>query len=112
MDAKTSELHREYQENPADSQTLQPPKLQVATAKTQPPAVKTLPLNKAPQKPSRNRRRGREVVKSGMAASLAVSVLTGLKIIRPMRFHPIASWAFVGLTLLHMLMYDSSSKKK
>lgn len=53
---------------------------------------------------------GREVVKTGMAASLSVALLTGLKVLRPMSVHPMASWIFLGLTVLHMVAYDKPGR--
>ncbi|MEO5367702.1 MAG: hypothetical protein H7831_15360 [Magnetococcus sp. WYHC-3] len=41
-----------------------------------------------------------------MAASLAVSMLTGLRLMKPFSLHPVASWVFVGLTLVHTLVYE------
>jgi hypothetical protein len=99
MDAKTSELQIELLESPATG-------LPSSRAKTTGQERK-----KIVQKNSNQRRRGREVVKAGMASSLAVSMLTGLKILRPMRLHPVAAWAFVGFTIVHMIMYDKPSKK-
>ena len=65
-----------------------------------------------PRSGSRGRRKGKEVVKAGMAASLAVTLLTGLKWLRPMSMHPVAAWAFLGLTVVHMLMYEKPSNGK
>ncbi|GAB6053012.1 hypothetical protein JCM17960_18320 [Magnetospira thiophila] len=77
------------------------------------------PHNRPPRKlpqarptPKRSMRRvGKEAVKAGMAASLAVTMLTGLKIIRPMKWHGPASWLFVGLTLAHTLVYEIPNKR-
>ncbi len=55
-------------------------------------------------------RMGREVVKSGMAASMAVTLLTGLKVLRPMSMHPVAGWVFLGLSIVHMVMYEKPSR--
>ncbi|MBF0381854.1 MAG: hypothetical protein HQL69_12600 [Magnetococcales bacterium] len=99
MDAVTAELKRDFKDNPKaklPQSTEQNPR-QVSRKKT--------------QQRSKIRRKGREVVKAGMAGSLAVTMLTGLKILRPMRIHPVASWLFVGLTLAHMLLYEAPSKK-
>jgi hypothetical protein len=107
MDARTSELHTDYAKTPTVEQLPTPVKVvKPARKKTSAPAAR-----KAAQRRSKKRSKGREVVKSGMAASLAVTMMTGLKILRPMRIHPIASWVFVGLTLVHMIMYESPSKK-
>lgn len=54
---------------------------------------------------------GREVVKSGMAASLAVTMLTGMKLLRPMSLHPVASWVFIGFSIIHMVAYDKMGGK-
>ncbi|MEO5377641.1 MAG: hypothetical protein H7832_07670 [Magnetococcus sp. DMHC-6] len=59
----------------------------------------------------KNRKVGREAVKAGMAASLAVSLLTGLKLLRPMAMHPVASWLFLGLTVAHTLIYEMPVRK-
>jgi hypothetical protein len=92
MDALTTELKRDYKNNPKIKQS---------------PSIS----RKKTQQRSKNRRKGREVVKAGMAGSLAVTMLTGMKVLRPMSIHPIASWLFVGLTLAHMVLYDPPSKK-
>ncbi len=49
---------------------------------------------------------GKEVMKAGMAASLATTFLTGYRILRPMKFHPIAASAFLGFALAHILMSE------
>ena len=72
--------------------------------------LKNYSNNKTGNRP-KNRRAGQEVIKSGMAGSLAVSMLTGLKILRPMSIHPVASWIFLGLTIVHTLMYSLPKKK-
>jgi hypothetical protein len=99
MDAVTSELKRDYKKNPKAK--LPAPSDPKSRQKSR----------KKTQQRNRVRRKGREVVKAGMAGSLAVTMLTGLKILRPMRIHPVASWIFVGLTLAHMLLYEAPSKK-
>ncbi|MBF0359167.1 MAG: hypothetical protein HQL70_11225 [Magnetococcales bacterium] len=50
---------------------------------------------------------GKEVMKAGMAASLATTFLTGYRILRPMKFHPIAASAFLGFALAHILMSEN-----
>jgi hypothetical protein len=107
MDARTSELRKTYGETVDTGQMPTPVKASIPAGKV--PTAKTARMTS--QKRSRNRRKGREVVKSGMAASLAVSMMTGMKILRPMSLHPVASWVFVGLTVVHMLMYETPAKK-
>ncbi|MBF0383416.1 MAG: hypothetical protein HQL69_20545 [Magnetococcales bacterium] len=67
----------------------------------------------APRKGSARakKRMGREAIKAGMAATLTLSMLTGLKIVKPMKLHGPVSWAFVGLTLAHTLIYEIPNKK-
>ncbi|MBF0357289.1 MAG: hypothetical protein HQL70_01705 [Magnetococcales bacterium] len=103
MDAKTSELQIEKLE----STTVEIPVSRAKNAERERRKI----VRQNSRKSSNQRRRGREVVKAGMASSLAVSMLTGLKILRPMRIHPIAAWAFVGMTIIHMIMYEKPSKK-
>lgn len=67
-------------------------------------------LNETLKQP-KNKKKGRELVKAGMAASLGVSILTGMKILRPMKMHTSASWIFLGLSVVHTLMYDPANKK-
>ncbi len=52
--------------------------------------------------------REREVLKMGMTSSLTVAILTGIKVMKPMRLHPVAGWIFLGFTLAHLL---TNSKK-
>ncbi len=102
MDARTAELIRPEQttsEVPVQEQPVQ---------KGHPVKKRVSKPRQVSQKRRKIRRRGREVVKVGMGASLTVSMLTGLRILRPMSMHPVASWIFVGLTVLHMLAYDSN----
>ncbi|MBF0187917.1 MAG: hypothetical protein HQL50_08315 [Magnetococcales bacterium] len=67
---------------------------------------------KARRSPAAARRRlGREAVKAGMAATLSLSMLTGLKVVKPMKLHGPVSWAFVGLTVAHMLIYELPKKR-
>ncbi len=67
----------------------------------------------APRKRSTRtkRRMGREAIKAGMAATLTMSMLTGMRVIKPMKLHGPFSWAFVGLTLAHTLIYEIPNKK-
>ncbi|MBF0371430.1 MAG: hypothetical protein HQL52_18475 [Magnetococcales bacterium] len=85
----------------------------VAPTPISPIPAPALARKKAPpaRKPAVKRRVGKEVVKSGMAASLAVTMLTGMKIMRPMSLHPVASWIFVGLTVAHTLLYEIPNKR-
>ncbi|MEO5343327.1 MAG: hypothetical protein H7842_08320 [Gammaproteobacteria bacterium SHHR-1] len=77
-------------------------------------AVASPRQGKCPRAASQGRRRpvaskrrvGKEAVKAGMATSLGVAMLTGLKILKPMSLHGPASWIFVGLTLVHTLVYE------
>jgi hypothetical protein len=114
MDAKTSELKKDNSGDPRNelselkAEVTSPKRRGVVTAKR---GTTAAAKRRASQQRNSARRKGREVVKSGMAASLAVTMLTGLKILRPMRIHPVASWIFVGLTVVHMLIYDPPSKK-
>ena len=106
MDARTSDLLPLSTENHLEKSPLRINKpfsqRPVRVLHQEQPTKKSRPL-------------GREVVKSAMAASLAVTMLTGLKVLRPMSMHPVASWVFLGLTVLHMLTYEKpiqrSSKK-
>ncbi|MBF0453942.1 MAG: hypothetical protein HQL72_03875 [Magnetococcales bacterium] len=109
MDARTSELTTPptADKRPPDSARLSSGERAPSTKRS---AIQE--RRKTSQRRNQRRRKGREVVKSGMAASLAVTMMTGLKILRPMRIHPIAAWVFVGLTLVHMLVYDPPSKKE
>lgn len=105
-----------------DSMRHQEETLELPWTPTKMPGIpqKALPRRsvESPIKPARKKnhvRVGREVVKSGMAASLAVVFLTGLKIVRPMSLHPVASWVFLGLSVIHMVAYDkngASHKRK
>ncbi|MBF0248759.1 MAG: hypothetical protein HQL36_11935 [Alphaproteobacteria bacterium] len=53
--------------------------------------------------PKPKARKGRELSKIGMTASLATLVLTGFKILRPMApAHPIAAIAFLAFTAWHV----------
>lgn len=62
-----------------------------------------------------NRRRrspiGREVTKVGMAATLTTTILTGFRILRPMRLHPIAGGLFVAFALAHLLLNDKPPRR-
>ncbi len=98
MDTRTSEMQQLQTEGPM-AENLSKPLVKITN-------------KKAAQRRSRKRNVGREVVKSGMAASLAVTMMTGLRVLRPMSIHPVASWVFVGLTVVHMLMYDTPGKKQ
>jgi hypothetical protein len=67
----------------------------------------------AAKRPVASKRRvGKEAVKAGMATSLGVAMLTGLKILKPMSLHGPASWIFVGLTLVHTLVYELPNKSR
>ncbi len=63
-------------------------------------------LVKIRQAKKKNILRGKEVMKAGMAASLATTFLTGFRILRPMKFHPIAASIFLGFALAHILMNE------
>ncbi|MEG3640723.1 hypothetical protein [Magnetococcus sp. PR-3] len=67
---------------------------------------RSLPKGKRRSVGAKRRRVGREAIKAGMAASLAVSMLTGMRMMKPMKLHGPASWVFVGLTLAHTLIYE------
>lgn len=111
MDARTSELLEKTERSLNRERLLkecQPLKVDVAERKI---------VQKTIRRPVRSTKKGRvrvgrEVVKSGMAASMAVTILTGLKILRPMSLHPVASWIFLGLTLVHMVAYDKTGTAK
>ncbi|WP_041641371.1 hypothetical protein [Magnetococcus marinus] len=90
------------------------PATRPAQALKQPAVAAPRPRNRpaARQTPTRTKRRmGREAIKAGMAATLTLSMLTGLRIIKPMSLHGPVSWAFVGLTLAHTLIYEIPNKK-
>ncbi len=106
MDARTIDLISPEQTTP-EGPALKRPDRNLQAIKKQANQAR-----QAAKKQRKVRRRGREVVKAGMGASLTVSMLTGLRILRPMSMHPVASWIFVGLTLVHMLAYDSGGREK
>lgn len=115
MDALTSELSTRTAKKTATSPATELDKKKDGSVEYQPTVTESFQRLSVPQKTTQKsrttRKRGREVVKAGMASSMAVTMLTGMKILRPMRFHPIAAVVFVGLAITHMLMYDSPSKK-
>nr|CRH04307.1 Conserved protein of unknown function [Candidatus Magnetococcus massalia] len=84
-------------------------KVEVKTVKRK--ARHSLPKGKRRSVSGKRRRVGREAIKAGMAASLAVSMLTGMRVIKPMSLHGPASWVFVGLTLAHTLIYEIPNSK-
>lgn len=109
MDTRTLEQLHIEEASLESARYTEEPRLPALVARRTPP-VKPVTKRASPSPRKRRIRVGREVVKSGMAASLAVSMLSGLRIIRPMSIHPVASWIFVGLTVIHMIAYDKMGK--
>ncbi|CCQ72709.1 hypothetical protein [Magnetospira sp. QH-2] len=117
MDARVDDLLPADEKNRATN--AQPDSRSHPCAPLHPRRETVSPHNRPPRSrpkaratPKRSVRRvGKEAVKAGMAASLAVTMLTGLKIVKPMKLHGPASWLFVGLTLAHTLVYEIPNKR-
>lgn len=59
-----------------------------------------------------NQKRYLKVAKSGMMITLVATSLTGFRLLRPMKFHPVAGTAFLAFTLAHLLMNRGRSRRK
>ncbi|MBF0188672.1 MAG: hypothetical protein HQL50_12180 [Magnetococcales bacterium] len=107
MDAKVSDMIKRRQENASGAPPLPTPAA-VAVRK------KREVVRKARQKAqvrSKKRLRDRELIKAGMTSSLTVAILTGIKVLKPMRLHPVAAWIFLGITVAHMVTNSKPSSR-
>lgn len=59
-----------------------------------------------------NKKRCLKMAKSGMMITLVVTSLTGFRLLRPMKLHPVAGIAFLAFTLAHLLMNRGRSRRK
>ncbi len=59
-----------------------------------------------------NQQQRQEIVKSGLIVALGVTALTGFRILRPMKLHPVAGSIFLVLSLAHLLMNSGRSRRK
>ena len=48
-----------------------------------------------------------KVIYTGMIAALGATALTGYRIVRPMKIHPVAGSIFLGLSIVHLLVSGS-----
>lgn len=53
-----------------------------------------------------------KLLRSGMMVALGVTALTGYRILRPMKLHPIAGSIFLGLSLIHMYINREKSENQ
>ncbi|OSM08656.1 hypothetical protein [Magnetofaba australis] len=67
-----------------------------------------------PRAANSKRRLGKEAVKAGMSITLALSMLTGLRVVKPFSLHAPVSWLFVAFVLVHTLVYEipNSARKR
>ncbi|MBF0588381.1 MAG: hypothetical protein HQL53_04570 [Magnetococcales bacterium] len=98
MDASTSELLNKRNANT--------PRKKIVKKRGASPAAR-----KKMQRRRKIRLREREVLKAGMTSSLTVAILTGIKVIKPMRLHPVAGWFFLGFTIAHLISNSRSGSK-
>ena len=59
-----------------------------------------------------NQKRYQKMVKSGMTIAMVATALTGFRILRPMKLHPVAGTVFLAFTLAHLLMNRGISRRK
>lgn len=57
-------------------------------------------------------KKGNKMVRSGILLTLATTVLTGFRILRPMKLHAVAGTAFLAFTVVHLLMNNADSKRR
>ncbi|MEO5333138.1 MAG: hypothetical protein H7839_14045 [Magnetococcus sp. YQC-5] len=58
------------------------------------------------------RKTGRELVKTGMVASLTTVLLTGFRVLRPLNpLHTVAGVLFVGFSLWHMMQNEKRTRQ-
>ncbi len=59
-----------------------------------------------------DKRQRRNLVNSGLKITLVAAALTGLRILRPMKLHPVAGYSFLAFTLAHLLVNTDRSRRR